>query len=151
MRFVKRFTSRRRSNIKRVDSRQLSLLFDIPYYNEAQTDNQRFMNMQKRYIIDNDTKALADMYRLGVRVALKMINKFAGSNRHLQSLARMERSEKAHSASSYIIEQYLKRPTFYIKKSYTAYLYKRVQYELFYHRKIDAAIIYCDMTNALYS
>ncbi|WP_215904691.1 hypothetical protein [Treponema sp. OMZ 838] len=75
------------------------------------------MNMQKRYIIDNDTKALADMYRLGVRVALKMINKFAGSNRHLQSLARMERSEKAHSASSYIIEQYLKRPTFYIKKA----------------------------------
>lgn len=151
MRFVKRFTSGRRSNIKRVDSRQLSLLFDIPYYSEAQTDNQRFMNMQKRYIIDNDTKALADMYRLGVKVALKMINKFAGSNRHLQSLARMERSEKAHHASSYIVEQYLKRPTFYIKKSYTAYLYKRVQYELFYHRKIDAAIIYCDMTNALYS
>ena len=107
--------------------------------------------MQKRYIIDNDTKALADMYRLGVKVALKMINKLSVSNRHLQSLARMERSEKAHSASSYIIEQYLKRPTFYIKKSYTAYLYKRVQYELFYHRKIDAAIIYCDMTNALYS
>lgn len=50
-------------------------MFDIPYYSEAQTDNQRFMNMQKRYIIDNDTKALADMYRLGVRVALKMINK----------------------------------------------------------------------------
>ena len=107
--------------------------------------------MQKRYIIDNDTKALADMYRLGVKVALKMINKLSNSNRHLQSLARMERSEKAHSASSYIIEQYLKRPTFYIKKSYTAYLYKRVQYELFYHREIDAAIIYCDMTNALYS
>ena len=50
-------------------------MFDIPYCSEAQTDNQRFMNMQKRYIIDNDTKALADMYRLGVRVALKMINK----------------------------------------------------------------------------
>ena len=151
MRFVKRFTSGRHLNIKRVDSRQLSLLFDIPYYSEAQTDNQRFMNMQKRYIIDNDTKALADMYRLGVKVALKMINKLSVSNRHLQRLARAERSEKAHHASSYIIEQYLKRPTFYIKKSYTAYLYKRVQYELFYHRKIDTAIIYCDMTNALYS
>ena len=151
MRFVKRFTSGRHSNIKRIDNRQLPLLFDIPYYSEAQTDNQRFMNMQKRYIIDNDTKTLADMYRLGVKVALKMINKLSVSNRHLQRLARMERSEKAHSASSYIIEQYLKRPAFYIKKSYTAYLYKRVQYELFYHRKIDAAIIYCDMTNALYS
>ena len=151
MRFVKQFTSGRRSNIKQADSRQLLLLFDIPYYREAQTDNQRFMNMQKRYIIDNDTKALADMYRLGVKVALKMINKLSCSNRHLQNLARMERSEKAHRASSYIIEQYLKRPTLYIKKSYTAYLYKRVQYELFYHRKIDAAIIYCDMTNALYS
>ena len=75
LRFVKRFTSGRRSNIKRGDSRQLPLLFDIPYYSEAQTDNQRFMNMQIRYIIDNDTKALADMYWLGVRVALKMINK----------------------------------------------------------------------------
>lgn len=151
MRFVKRFTSGRRSNIKRVDSRQLSLLFDIPYYSEAKTDNQRFMNMQKRYIIDNDIKALDDMYRLGIRVALKMINKFSAANRHIQNLTRMEKSEKAHNASSYIIEQYIKRPTFYIKKSYTAYLYKRVQYELFYHRKIDAAIIYCDMTNALYS
>ena len=151
MRFVKRFTSGRRSNIKRVDSRQLSLLFDIPYYSEAKTDNQRFMNMQKRYIIDNDIKALDDMYRLGIRVALKMINKFSAANRHTQNLTRMEKSEKAHNASSYIIEQYIKRPTFYIKKSYTAYLYKRVQYELFYHRKIDAAIIYCDMTNALYS
>lgn len=151
MRFVKRFTSGRRSNIKRVDSRLLSLLFDIPYYSEAKTDNQRFMNMQKRYIIDNDIKALDDMYRLGIRVALKMINKFSAANRHIQNLTRMEKSEKAHNASSYIIEQYIKRPTFYIKKSYTAYLYKRVQYELFYHRKIDAAIIYCDMTNALYS
>lgn len=151
MRFVKRFTSGRRSNIKRVDSRPLSLLFDIPYYSEAKTDNQRFMNMQKRYIIDNDIKALDDMYRLGIRVALKMINKFSAANRHIQNLTRMEKSEKAHNASSYIIEQYIKRPTFYIKKSYTAYLYKRVQYELFYHRKIDAAIIYCDMTNALYS
>ena len=109
------------------------------------------MNMQKRYIIDNDIKALDDMYRLGIRVALKMINKFSAANRHIQNLTRMEKSEKAHNASSYIIEQYIKRPTFYIKKSYTAYLYKRVQYELFYHRKIDAAIIYCDMTNALYS
>lgn len=127
------------------------LLFDIPYYSEAKTDNQRFMNMQKRYIIDNDIKALDDMYRLGIRVALKMINKFSAANRHIQNLTRMEKSEKAHNASSYIIEQYIKRPTFYIKKSYTAYLYKRVQYELFYHRKIDAAIIYCDMTNALYS
>ena len=151
MRFVKRFTSGRLSNIKRVDSRHLSLLFDIPYYSEAKTDNQRFMNMQKRYIIDNDIKALDDMYRLGIRVALKMINKFSAANRHIQNLTRMEKSEKAHNASSYIIEQYIKRPTFYIKKSYTAYLYKRVQYELFYHRKIDAAIIYCDMTNALYS
>ena len=126
-------------------------MFDIPYYSEAKTDNQRFMNMQKRYIIDNDIKALDDMYRLGIRVALKMINKFSSANRHIQNLTRMEKNEKAHNASSYIIEQYIKRPTFYIKKSYTAYLYKRVQYELFHHRKIDAAIIYCDMTNALYS
>ena len=125
-------------------------MFDIPYYSEAQTDNQRFLNMQKRYVIDNDVKALSDMYRLGVKVALKMINKFAGSNKILQRLRHIQRREKAHNASSYIIEQYLKRPTFYIKKSYTAYLYKRVQYELFYHRKIDAAIIYCDMTSALY-
>lgn len=107
--------------------------------------------MQKRYVIDNDVKALSDMYRLGVKVALKMINKFAGSNKILQRLGHIQRREKAHNASSYIIEQYLKRPTFYIKKSYTAYLYKRVQYELFYHRKIDAAIIYCDMENNLYS
>ena len=107
--------------------------------------------MQKRYVIDNDTKVLSDMYRLGVKVALKMINKFAGSNKILQRLGHIQRREKAPNASSYIIEQYLKRPTFYIKKSYTAYLYKRVQYELFYHRKIDAAIIYCDMEKNLYS
>ena len=150
MPFVKQFMKGKLSNIRHVDSRQLSLLFDIPYYSEAQTDNQKLMNMQKRYVIDNDTNALGDMYRLGVRVALKMIDKLSGANRHIQSLTRNERIEKAHNASSYIIEQYLKRPTFYIKKSYTAYLYKRVQYELFYHRKIDAAIVYCDMTNALY-
>ena len=123
----------------------------LPHFAVPKDDNECLLEYQYQYKINGKRQALADMYRLGVRVALKMINKFAGSNRHLQSLARMERSEKAHSASSYIIEQYLKRPTFYIKKSYTAYLYKRVQYELFYHRKIDAAIIYCDITDALYS
>ena len=136
---------------RRIDSRQLSLLFDIPYYATPQTDNQQLLNMQKRYVIDNDQTALNDIYRLGCHVALNMINKAAASNRHIKALSDSERSEKAHNASSYIIEQYLKRPAFFIKKSYTAYLYKRVQYELFYHRKIDAAIIYCDITDATYS
>lgn len=93
-----------------------------------------------------DKKALDSLYMLSLKVAKKMIKTKAKKNKHIAFLSTDEVSEKAHDAVSYIIERFLKIPNFYIEKSFTAYIYLRVQYELFYHRKIDKIIsFYADI------
>lgn len=129
---------------------QLELPFNLPYYDNPLTDNKKLLNLQCRYIAKHDQTALYEMYELGKNIAFKLINQATQKNKHIRALSLEEREEKAHNAITYIIEQYIKRPDFVISTSYTGYIYKRIQYELFYHRKIDKKIIYCDTTNHIF-
>ena len=115
----------------------------IPHFENPKTDNQRLLEFQYRFK-NGDKSALDKLYTLGCSVALKFINKKAESNIHIRQLSEEERQEKAHRASSYIIERYLKRPDFYIYKNYPGYLYLRVIFELYHQRKVDKIVDFVD-------
>lgn len=107
------------------------------------TDDARMRELEADYRAGR-AAALNDMYTLLTTVAYKQINAISNGNVHIKQLAAEERQQKAHDAATYIIEQYIKRPDFCIKKSATGYLYKRVQWELFHVRKCDKLLKFGD-------
>ncbi len=117
----------------------------LPCFENPKCDNERLLNFQWAYKEKGDRNALNSMYALGFKVALKYIGAKARKNRHIAELGRSDREEKAHNAITYIIERYLKAPDFAVSRSFTAYLYLRVQHELFYTRKTDRIVQFVDL------
>ena len=124
--------------------KQVELPFDLPYFDTPESDNQRLLNYQYEYQIKGDTTAINRMYALGCKIALKYINAKAGKNPHIAHMSDNEKEEKAHNAITYIIARYLRVKDFSIRKSYTSYLYLRVQHELYYQRKVDKIVDFVD-------
>lgn len=119
---------------------------DLPYFGNPKNDNERLLNYQYAYK-HGDVKALEKMYVLSKEIAGKYINQFSEKNKKIKMLSCDDREIKAHNATTYMIEQFIKRPNFIIKKSVTAYLWLRVEQELFYHRKVDSIIEFGDLRN----
>lgn len=117
----------------------------LPRFDTPKSDNEMLLNYQYAYREQDDTRALNQMYRLGYRIAIKFINAKAKKNRHVAALCIDDREEKAHNAITYIIEQYIRRADFAITDSFTAYLYLRIQHELFYQRKVDKIVSFVDI------
>lgn len=116
----------------------------LPYFDTPKNDNERLLNYQWRYKEQGDENALNDMYKLGYTVAAKFITNIGKRNKHVKELCGSDKEEKAHNAITYIIARYLQKKDFAINESFTAYIYLRVQHELFYQRKVDKIITYCD-------
>lgn len=117
----------------------------LPHYDQPQNDNERLLNYQWAYKENGDQNALNSMYKLGCKIALKYISTKAQKNRHIAELCKSDKKEKAHNAITYIISRYLKVSDFAINESFTAYLYLRIQHELFYTRKVDKIVQFVDM------
>lgn len=117
----------------------------LPHFDKPKNDNERLLNYQWSYKENGDQSALNSMYTLGYKIALKYISTKAQKNRHIAELCKSDKEEKAHNAITYIIARYLKVSDFAIKESFTAYLYLRIQHELFYTRKVDKIVQFVDM------
>ena len=117
----------------------------LPHFDNPKCDNERLLNYQYEYKEHGDQNALNSMYTLGYKIALKYISTKAKKNRHIAELCESDREEKAHNAITYIIARYLKVSDFAISESFTAYLYLRIQHELFYTRKVDRIVRFVDM------
>jgi hypothetical protein len=124
--------------------KQADLPFDLPYFDTPNNDNQRLLNMQYDYKANGNAQALNAMYALGCTIALKYINAKAGKNPHIEHMSDDEKEGKAHNAITYIIARYLRVKDFSIRKSFTSYLYLRVQHELYYQRKVDKIVDFVD-------
>lgn len=116
----------------------------LPHYSEPKCDNERLLNMQYDYKENGNAQALNAMYALGCTIALKYINAKVGKNPHIAHMSDEEKEGKAHNAITYIIARYLRVNDFRIEKSFTSYLYLRVQHELFYTRKIDKIVSFVE-------
>ena len=117
----------------------------MPHFDNPKCDNERLLNYQYEYKEHGDKSALNSMYALGYKIALKYISTKAQKNRYIAELCRSDKEEKAHNAITYIIARYLRVKDFAISESFTAYLYLRVQHELFYTRKVDKIVRFADM------
>lgn len=117
---------------------------DLPHYEAPKNDNERLLNYQWAYK-KGDKAALNKMYELGYDIALRYISIYAKKNPHIAKLDQSRRGEKAHNAITYIIARYLQIPNFAIHKSFTSYLYLRIQHELFYKRKVDDIVRFIDL------
>ena len=117
---------------------------DLPHYEAPKNDNEQLLNYQWDYKRGNET-ALNKMYELGYNIALRYISIHAKKNPHIARLDKSRRKEKAHNAITYIIARYLQVSDFAIYKSFTSYLYLRVQHELFYKRKVDDIVSFIDL------
>lgn len=116
----------------------------LPYFENPKDDNERLLNYQYAYMTQDDKNALNAMYKKGKEIALKYIAAKAKKNKHIAALCMSDREEKAHNAITYIIARYLRVKDFAIQESFTAYLYLRIQHELFYHRKVDKIVDFVD-------
>ncbi|UTC65998.1 MULTISPECIES: hypothetical protein [unclassified Treponema] len=117
---------------------------DLPHYKNPKCDNERLLNYQWDFK-HGDKAALNKMYKLGLSIALRYISTHAKKNPHIARLDKSYREEKAHNAITYIIARYLQVSDFVISKSFTSYLYLRIQHELFYRRKVDSIIDFVDL------
>lgn len=112
----------------------------------SESDDQELFNLQSR-LKNGDAQAMAEMYEKLVKIAYKTINSRSRSNAKIKALSADERKQKAHDAATYIIEQYLKRPSFEITNSITGYLYTRIRWELYgkdHQNKRDQMVVYTD-------
>lgn len=116
----------------------------LPHYTEPKSDNERLLNLQYDYKENGNAQALNAIYALGCTIALKYINAKVGKNSHIAHMSDDEKKEKAHNAITYIIARYLRVKDFSIRKSFTSYLYLRVQHELYYQRKVDKIVDFVD-------
>lgn len=132
------------SKIKTTHDRNDLPTRPLHHYPEPKCDNERLLNMQYDYKENGNAQALNAMYALGCKIALKYINAKAGKNPHIAHMSDDEKEEKAHNAITYIIARYLRVKDFIIRKSFTSYLYLRVQHELFYQRKVDKIVDFVD-------
>lgn len=121
---------------------------EMPHFDNPKNDNELLLNYQYEYKNGN-VKALNGMYKKGYLIAMKYISVNARKNKHIAILSESDKQEKAHNAITYIIERYFKVANWYIKKSFTAYLYMRVKHELYYVRKVDALIDYVGMEDLI--
>ena len=117
----------------------------LPHYDQPQNDNERLLNYQWAYKENGDNSALNAMYALGYTIAMKYISAKAKKNRHIAELCRSSKEEKAHNAITYIIARYLRDKDFVIIRSFTGYLYLRIQHELYYYRKVDKIVDFVDI------
>jgi hypothetical protein len=117
---------------------------ELPSFSDPCTDNERLLQFQYEFR-HGDANALQKMYTLGFRISMKFINAEAKRNRHIRHLSTDEKMEKANDATTYIIEQYLKREDFAILKNWPGYLFLRIQHELYYRRKVDEIVDFIDM------
>ena len=111
-----------------------------------ESDDQELFKLQSR-LKNGDAQAMAEMYEKLVTIAYKTINNRSNSNAKIKALSADERKQKAHDAATYIIEQYLKRPSFEITNSITGYLYTRIKWELYgkdHQYKRDRMVVYMD-------
>ena len=116
----------------------------LPHYDNPRCDNECLLNYQWDFK-QGDKTALNKIYRLGYTIALRYISIHAKKNPHIAKLDKIYKKEKAHNAITYIIARYLQISDFAIYKSFTSYIYLRIQHELFYKRKVDDIVTFTDL------
>lgn len=116
----------------------------MPHFECPRNDKEKLLELQYQYKHGRQG-ALDEMYKMSIEICMKMINVIAKNNRHVRQLSSTERRIRATDATTYLLEQYITRNDFFIKKNVPGYLFLRVQKELFYRREVDKIVDFVDL------
>jgi hypothetical protein len=120
----------------------------LPHFPEPKNDNEYLLECQWQYR-HGDQTALDRMYKKSKTLGMKFINAIGQKNRHVSSLSYTAKKIKAEDAATYMIEQYIKRQYFTIKKNFPGYLFLRIAHELYYRREVDKIVDFVDLQKFL--
>lgn len=121
------------------------ILSKVPFIQNPQTQNDKLLNLQHDFIINHNQKALGLISEISLTICIKLIKKEIKRNKHLRNLTSEEVIEKAQDSMTRMIEVYLRDDLFFIKDSFTAYLYLCVKYILYHQSEADKIIDFVDM------
>jgi hypothetical protein len=96
------------------------------------THNEMYDVLQTEYLETRDSKTLGKMYKIAKNVAQNYIKKYCVSH----GLRHLDIDEASHDASLFVIEQYLRKPEFNVKKI-SAYVYFGVKKALFKNKDVE--------------
>ena len=122
------------------------LHYPKPDGEDTRSDNQYLMEQQYQYVIKHDPKALNRMYLRSISVGLRFIGAIGKTNKHIRRMQREDRKIKAMDAASYIPEQFITRPEFFIDKNFPGYLFLRILHECFYQTEAEKIVDYVDLS-----
>lgn len=117
---------------------------NLPHFPDPKNDNEYLLECQWQYR-HGDCTALVRMYKRARTISMKFINALGQANRHIGTMPYGTRKIKAEDAATYMVEQFIKRPDFAIKKNFPGYLFLRVEHELYYRRKVDKVVDFVDL------
>jgi hypothetical protein len=117
--------------------------WDLPYFENPKTDNERLLNLQYLYKVKGNQQALDEMYKIAIKIAPKLVTKLC--KEYKQKIQADDRLEKAFLSVEYIIESYLRKPDWAIRKSWTGYLYLSVKKQILKKRKVDDIVDFVDI------
>jgi hypothetical protein len=97
------------------------------------THNELYDELQDKYLQTRDSKILGKMYEIAKEVAYNYITKYC-NNKGIT----LDIEELSHNSSIFVIEQYLKKPNFRVKKI-SSYIYFGTIKILFTNSEIEMA------------
>jgi hypothetical protein len=95
------------------------------------THNEQYEALQAEYLKSRESKVLGKMYLIAKEAAKNYINKYCRARG-----LKLNIDELSHDSSIYIIEQYLRKPSFHIDKL-SAYIYFGTKKVLFKDKDIE--------------
>lgn len=117
-------------------------LDELKRFAAPRNDDEALFNLQYAYFAATPGRrrdaALAALYLRLVVVAVKMVRHEVRS-KSLRFTPEMVR-EKAEDAAAYFVEAYRMDEDFYLARSYTGYLYKRVRHEMYEDAEKERAL-----------
>ena len=103
-------------------------------------DNERIWKIQRKYK-SGDKEAIKDLFQAIKECAKRFV--FYERRKKGFFMDKETVNEKAIDATTYILEQFIKRPDFELKLP-SAYIRLRVLAALYRHKKIDEITVYTD-------
>jgi hypothetical protein len=98
---------------------------------DEKTHNEQYEALQAEYLKTKDNKALGKMYLIAKEAAKNYISKYCRTRG-----LKLNINELSHDSAIYIIEQYLRKPSFHVDKL-SAYIYFGVKKSLFKDKEIE--------------
>jgi hypothetical protein len=88
-------------------------------------DNERYEKIQNEYLENRNNKLLTELYFICIKLAKKYLNKYCQKKNIYLNIR-----EKSHDSAVYVIEQYLKKKDFRVKRI-SAYIFFGILKTLF--------------------